>query len=176
MIRLAIFGLTAALLLLAAPSLARQDGAPALPPDGPYTQVFFQPGSTRLDDRAMQELSKWAAAARGHPDERVLVSGYADSVGSPAANRALSQRRARIVAGALADLGVDPRRIDLDALGETEVAVPTADGVSEPLNRRASVGFNPAPDLGPCSTTGVCIQRGIPFCPGDRRCRRGARP
>lgn len=175
--RLLIPSLAAALLLLAASSLARQDDAAPPPPDGPYTQVFFQPGSARLDPRAVQELSKWAAAARDHPDERVLVSGYADSVGSLAANRGLSARRARAVARALADLGVDPRRIDLEPLGETEGAVPTADGVSEPLNRRASVGFNPLPVLGACSSGGVCApQRGVPFCPGDRRCKRGGRP
>lgn len=155
---------------LAGPAPAR---APAPPSgEGPYTQVFFQPGSAELDPRAIQELGRWAAAAGDQPAGRILVSGFTDTTGSTDANRALSQRRARAVAGALVDLGVDPDRIDVEGLGEDDVAVATADGVAEPLNRRAAVSFA----SGGCMSQGgapVCApQRGVPFCPGDRRCRR----
>ena len=140
--------LFAAALLLAAPAFA-QDSESAPPSgEGPYTQVFFQPGA------------------------RILVSGFTDTVGSPDANRALSERRARAVAGALVDLGMDPDRLDVEGLGEDDVAVATADGVAEPLIRSAAAS---------CATGGrssqdgppICApQRGVPFCPGDRRCKR----
>lgn len=167
-----ISALFAAALLLDAPAAA-QAGEPAPPPgEGAFTQVFFQPGSAEVDPRAIQELSRWVAAAGDQPGGRILVTGSTDTVGSPDANRALSERRARAVAGALVDLGVDPDRIDVEGLGEDDFAVATADGVAEPLNRRVAVSFA----SGGCMSRGgarICApQRGVPFCPGDRRCKR----
>ncbi|MQX35854.1 OmpA family protein [Roseospira navarrensis] len=78
-----------------------------------------------------------------NPDRVAMrVVGHTDRAGSNEYNEALSQRRATAVAEALTNMGLTVEQIDTLALaaeGETEPAVPTGDGVREPLNRRVVV-------------------------------------
>lgn len=111
--------------------------APAPAPAQDYV-VYFEWDSTALSSDAQAVISRAAAAARSGQATRVVVVGHADTSGSAAYNQRLSERRARTVADALASQGVNPGVIALDAKGENELARPTADGVREPLNRRAT--------------------------------------
>ena len=77
----------------------------------------------------------------GNPT-RVVIVGHTDTSGSAAYNVRLSERRARTVADALVGQGVNGGIIALEGRGETDLARPTADGVREPLNRRATITFN----------------------------------
>ena len=64
--------------------------------------VYFAFGTAAIDpisDRALAELAKGLA---GHPDWKVTVEGHTDSVGTDAANQALSERRAEAVRARLA--------------------------------------------------------------------------
>ncbi|MEH6665231.1 MAG: OmpA family protein, partial [Brevundimonas sp.] len=70
------------------------------------------------------------------------IVGHTDTSGSAQYNVGLSQRRARTVADALVAQGVSGGVIQLDARGENDLARPTADGVREPLNRRATIDIN----------------------------------
>jgi outer membrane protein OmpA-like peptidoglycan-associated protein len=72
----------------------------------------------------------------------VQVVGHADTSGSAAYNVRLSERRARAVADAMVGLGVNPGLITADWRGESAPAVPTGDGVKEPLNRRTTISIN----------------------------------
>ena len=54
----------------------------------------------------------------------------------------LSNRRARTVADAMVAQGLSGGVVSLDGRGETQLARATADGVREPLNRRATVDIN----------------------------------
>jgi flagellar motor protein MotB len=83
-----------------------------------------------------------AAYARSGNPTRVLVVGHTDTSGSAAYNLGLSNRRARTVADALVAAGVNGGVVSLDGRGETQLARATADGVREPLNRRATVDIN----------------------------------
>jgi OmpA-OmpF porin, OOP family len=65
------------------------------------------------------------------------VTGHADRSGSDAYNQKLSERRARNVAGLVGAAGI--ANVTVDAKGESAPAVPTPDGVREPLNRRVEV-------------------------------------
>ena len=71
-----------------------------------------------------------------------VIVGYTDTSGSAAYNVGLSNRRSRTVADALVAQGVNGGVIALDGKGETALAKPTADGVREPLNRRATIDIN----------------------------------
>ncbi|HEV7227564.1 MAG TPA: cell envelope biogenesis protein OmpA, partial [Brevundimonas sp.] len=51
-------------------------------------------------------------------------------------------RRARTVADALVARGVNSGVLRVDARGERDLARATADGVREPLNRRATIDIN----------------------------------
>jgi OOP family OmpA-OmpF porin len=47
-----------------------------------------------------------------YPDVHVTVAGYTDSVGKPAYNQALSERRAQIVYDYLTSHGIDASRLE----------------------------------------------------------------
>ena len=70
---------------------------------------------------------------------KVVVTARADRSGPAEYNLALSRRRAEAVAAMLVRDGVDPAKIEVDAKGETQPSVITADGVPEPLNRVAVI-------------------------------------
>jgi outer membrane protein OmpA-like peptidoglycan-associated protein len=69
----------------------------------------------------------------------LTVSGYADTSGSTAYNQKLSEARANTVASLLESAGVPAQALTLAGYGETRPAVPTPDGVREPLNRRVEI-------------------------------------
>jgi len=69
----------------------------------------------------------------------LAVTGHADRSGSDAYNQKLSERRARNVVDLITAAGVAANAVTIDAKGESQPAVPTPDGVREPLNRRVEV-------------------------------------
>ena len=87
----------------------------------------------------VQEAANYAAA--GHAT-KVTVVGYTDTSGSAAYNIRLSERRAKAVADALVGMGVAQTALSVDWKGKTNLAVRTADGVKEPLNRRSTVDIS----------------------------------
>jgi len=54
-------------------------------------------------------------------------------------NLRLSERRAKAAADGLVALGVPVAGVDVSWKGKSDLAVPTPDGVKEPLNRRSSI-------------------------------------
>ena len=80
-----------------------------------------------------------AAIAARCPAEKLEVGGHTDNIGSEGYNQALSERRAVAVARALAEAGVDARRLSAVGYGET---VPLADNETDEgraLNRRIEI-------------------------------------
>jgi outer membrane protein OmpA-like peptidoglycan-associated protein len=71
------------------------------------------------------------------PDVQVI--GHTDAVGSNAVNDPLSRQRADVVRSGLVARGVPADRIVASGRGKREPAVPTADGVAEPRNRRVEI-------------------------------------
>ena len=67
------------------------------------------------------------------------LTGHADRSGPDGYNQKLSERRARNVAALVTAAGVPASAVTVDAKGESAPAVPTPDGVREPLNRRVEV-------------------------------------
>jgi len=74
------------------------------------TQGFrFRTGSSVLEPKAVDDLKRLSAAMSGeYAGRSVILIGFADSTGSPAANKVLSERRAQAVAGQLKSEGVTP--------------------------------------------------------------------
>jgi outer membrane protein OmpA-like peptidoglycan-associated protein len=75
----------------------------------------------------------------GHPPVHVSAIGYADRVGSDAANKQLSLKRAAAVRSALIEAGVSGSVISIEGRGESDQAVPTLDGAPESANRRVEL-------------------------------------
>jgi len=116
--------------------------APRPAPQARQFVVYFDWDRSTLTAEAQQVVTQAAAYARSGNPTRVLVVGHTDTSGSAAYNLGLSNRRARTVADALVAAGVNGGVVSLDGRGETQLARATADGVREPLNRRATVDIN----------------------------------
>jgi outer membrane protein OmpA-like peptidoglycan-associated protein len=104
--------------------------------------VYFDWDRSDLTAEARSVVTQAANYAKGGRPTRILVVGHADTSGSAAYNIGLSNRRSRTVADALVAQGVNGGVIALDGKGETQLARATADGVREPLNRRATIDIN----------------------------------
>lgn len=67
------------------------------------------------------------------------VDGHADASGSAPYNQKLSETRANNVAQLLRNAGIPAEALAVRGYGKSRLAVQTADGVREPLNRRVEV-------------------------------------
>lgn len=74
-------------------------------------------GKKKLDDEVVGKMKEYPQV------EVVLVTGHADRIGSDAYNQKLSQRRADAVKGYLVGQGVEDKRIETAAKGESEPVV-----------------------------------------------------
>jgi len=119
--------------------------APAQPEKRPELarsyQVFFAFDSTEISDAAAKVLQAAADSAGQLDLTRLNVTGHADRAGPDRYNVGLSQRRANAVANELVRLGVPRDEIVIMWKGESQPLIPTADGVSEPQNRRVEIVF-----------------------------------
>lgn len=116
---------------------------PAPQPPAPQVSrdflVFFDFDDTAITPDAAQTIGDAAQAAATLSADTVVVTGHTDTSGSPAYNLRLSEARATAAAQELIYNGVTAGQVVTQGLGETDLLVPTADGVREPSNRRAEI-------------------------------------
>ncbi len=84
-------------------------------------------------------IRKLAQTTQANRNVHVTVVGHTDTEGSHAYNYALGERRAQSVAKMLIANGIPSGQIVTVSRGETDLKVPTADGVALRANRRATV-------------------------------------
>lgn len=101
--------------------------------------VLFGFGRADIQPAAQAELAKLANWLKQHPERRVRIEGYTDSVGNDAANLALSNRRAQAVAAALVALGVSADRLQFVGYGEGYPVADNSTDTNRALNRRVEV-------------------------------------
>lgn len=101
--------------------------------------IYFAWDSARLDAAGLRIIDEASATAKATGNARITIVGHADRSGTPEYNTRLSLRRADAVRSALVAKGIATERTSVTALGETEPAVPTADGVREARNRRVEL-------------------------------------
>ena len=76
------------------------------------TEVLFASGSTKIPAAAQADLMAFAAKAKETGDYQVVLQGFTDSTGDPAANQKLSEMRANAVADFLQQqAGLAPGRV-----------------------------------------------------------------
>jgi OOP family OmpA-OmpF porin len=101
--------------------------------------VYFDFDKSNIKPDAAQILDRALADAKGGGTPSISVTGHADRAGSEDYNLGLSLRRADAVREYLINGGVTADQITVSGRGEAEPAVPTADGVQEPRNRRVEI-------------------------------------
>jgi outer membrane protein OmpA-like peptidoglycan-associated protein len=104
--------------------------------------VYFPFDQYALTTEAQMVVQQAADYAKAGNATKIVVVGYTDTSGSVKYNLRLSERRAKAVADALVADGVQSTVLSVDWKGKSDLAVPTADGVKEPLNRRATININ----------------------------------
>ena len=138
-----LLALCAAAFLLGACEIHRPLAEGGRPGDVKLFTVYFDLGSDKVTDSARKTLVEAAAAYKTAGLVRIEATGYTDTVGTPEYNMALSLRRAEAVRTVLGTLGVPSGAIATTGKGEENLAVPTADGVNEPKNRRVEIQMKP---------------------------------
>lgn len=115
--------------------------APQLLPIVSSYVVYFDFDKAQIRADQVETLDLVASEIKKHNPTQITVAGHADTSGAVDYNRTLSQRRAEAVAKALNDRKLANQIIDKEAYGETDLAVPTGDGVKMPENRRVVIDF-----------------------------------
>ena len=101
--------------------------------------VLFDTGRASLSPGAAAKLDRLAQFLNEHPDRRVQIEGFTDSVGGDAYNLDLSERRAEAVKAALTTRGIDPSRIATEGYGKAYPVASNGDSGGRQLNRRVEV-------------------------------------
>lgn len=109
----------------------------------PHEDVVFASGSADVVadeapklERSWEEIQSVLTLYGDVVTIRLFVTGYTDTVGDPASNQGLSERRARALAAWFRARGFKGE-VSYQGFGESVLAVPTGDGVDEARNRRA---------------------------------------
>jgi len=101
--------------------------------------LYFVENKDEFTDESKRLVDKVLAEVARRPVPDVLVVGHTDAVGTDQVNDALGLRRAETVRQALIALGVRASDVQAISRGKRAPAVPTADGVAEPRNRRVEI-------------------------------------
>ncbi len=101
--------------------------------------LYFVDGKDEFTDESKQIVDGVFAEIAKRPVPDVIVIGHTDSVGSDAANDALSRSRAEVARNAFVARGLAADKVVTVARGKRELAVPTGDNVAEPRNRRVEI-------------------------------------
>ncbi|MFO1083215.1 MAG: OmpA family protein [Reyranellaceae bacterium] len=124
-------------LVIAAVALSACEKA-APPPVAPVSyMVFFDLGSVKISEQSQNTVAQAAQVFKSKANARISVTGYADTVGSPAVNMQISTARANKVRDDLIALGVPAAAITTRGAGEEGLLVGTGPEQKEPRNRRA---------------------------------------
>jgi len=120
------------------PAQPKVAAAPA--PEPQKFVVYFANDSADIDPAAQAILAQAEAAAAKLGGAKVTIAGYADTTGTDKHNLMLSERRAEAITKLLSGSAKD---VESMAFGQTNLAVPTPDGVAEAKNRRVEITVEP---------------------------------
>jgi outer membrane protein OmpA-like peptidoglycan-associated protein len=101
--------------------------------------VMFDTGRSELKSGGMRKIDQLAQFLTEHPERRVQIEGFTDSVGTDAYNEELSQRRADAVKAALVSRNIDPARISTQGYGKAYPVASNTDSGGRQLNRRVEI-------------------------------------
>lgn len=101
----------------------------------------FEFDSAKLKPTAAAKLQPVVEFAKKYPDAGMNVHGHTDSVGTPAYNQKLSEKRAESVKAYLVKQGIAASRIVTKGLGETEHIADNKTKEGRAKNRRVEIHY-----------------------------------
>jgi peptidoglycan-associated lipoprotein len=110
-------------------------------------RTFFKQASAELDDVARSTLDKQAQWLNQYPQWKVKLQGSADDPGTPAAQKALSQKRADVVRNYLTSMGVAPDRMLAKGYGREKIGEDCPEIECKAQNRRVITNLQENPEF-----------------------------
>lgn len=106
----------------------------------PLPATSFRVGSAELPALLKRQLDVFADVlkTKKNTDRQVRIIGHADATGTPAANQALSVKRAESVRDYLVGKGTDPALLVIEGVGSSDPKNPAKPNADE--NRRVEIG------------------------------------
>lgn len=101
--------------------------------------VLFDTGKAQLHAGASRTIDQLVAFLKENPERTIQIEGYTDSMGTPALNQSLSERRADAVKNALTDRGITAARLSSRGFGETNPVAGNDSAAGRQLNRRVEI-------------------------------------
>lgn len=105
--------------------------------------LHFETGKTDINPKDQADIKKVADELKNYPYAVAQIEGYADSTGSEAFNKGLSQRRAESLKQCLTtQYGIDGNRLQAVGFGETKPVANNATQAGKQRNRAVLVTVN----------------------------------
>lgn len=101
--------------------------------------IRFANDSDVIENDSYKQLDETAQILKKFPQTKITVKGYSDSIGNPAYNVALSQRRAKAVANALIARGVKAENVTAVGYGAANPIASNQTAEGRRLNRRVEL-------------------------------------
>ncbi|MEO7865613.1 MAG: OmpA family protein [Sphingomicrobium sp.] len=106
--------------------------------------LTFESGSATIAPQIRATLHELGRTLKTQPQSYVDVYAHTDTTGTPAVNKALSERRANAVAAFLASDGVGKARIAARGFGESDpIYLPDDSETKQAANRRVEIRLVP---------------------------------
>lgn len=103
------------------------------------SHVLFESGKAEIRPHAKRALDEVLEILKAYPENKVLIEGYTDSVGSAQRNIILSSRRAWGVYSYLVRNGVDTSRITVKGMGRANPRASDDTESGRAMNRRVEI-------------------------------------
>lgn len=107
----------------------------AAPAKGTFVPVYFDFNKATPNESANEAYPMIINYLNTNPSEKIVIMGYADSIGSPAYNKALSLRRGNVVRNELIKAGISPKRLRVVSVGQVEDMDKTSETERESVRR-----------------------------------------
>jgi len=105
-----------------------------------FKNILFDFGKTTIRPESMVIITNAAKVMNEEiPNSTFYIDGYTDNVGSAAANKTLSKKRAQAIANALIDAGINKNRIVARGLGKDNPKCENKTKEGQQCNRRVEV-------------------------------------
>ncbi len=111
----------------------------ALPSAEVHFTLYYDQAQDALNTEAQAQMPAILGAIQERHSTNITVIGHTDTTGTQTLNYGLGLRRAEGVATILRSQGVESSNLFVTSHGEADLAVQTARGVAERLNRRVEV-------------------------------------